>query len=362
MKFTINTEKLKEMVSRAIKGAGNNKLLPITGLMNIEVRDSKLILVTTDATNYLYIIEDKFIAEDCSIVVDANMFSKLVSKMTCESITLNLREDLQTLEVSGNGNYKIELPLDENGQLIKYPDPLKDRSTVDTGISFNRSTAQVVLETIKPALATTLENPCYTGYYMGESILATDTYKIASLNVKMFDVPLLISPETFDLLVVMNAEKINVTVESDTIIYSTPDCIVVGKVMDCIEDYAHEAITNLVNEEFISHCTVSKTEFLQMLDRLMIFVGPYDKNAVYLTFTNMGLQVSSKSSSGVEVLKYVTSLDFRDYTCAIDIQMLTQEVKAIQNDVIDIYYGNEMSIKMKDGNITIVVALLQDEE
>ena len=362
MKLTIKTEKLKEMVSRAVKGVGNNKLIPLTSLMAIEVKDNKLTLITTDATNYLYIIEDKVVADDFYVVVDANTFSKLISKMTCENVTLEVKSGVNVLEVKGNGNYKIELPLDENGEPIKYPDPA-DKIDLSNSIekTINRSTIQVILETIKPALATTFENPCYTGYYMGQQVVATDTYKIASMDVKLFERAKLISPELLDLLSVMTEEKITVYVSDNDIVYSTHDCIVCGKFMEGIEDYAIDAIMGLVDTEFESFCSVPKSALLQLLDRLALFVGTYDKNAVYLTFTQNGLQVSSKAANGVELINYVASDNFKDFTCAIDIQMLTQEVKAISNDVIELYYGEDNAIKMTDGNITIIVALLEDD-
>lgn len=361
MKLTMNTEKLKEMVSRAVKGVGNNKLIPLTSLMAIEVKNNKLTLITTDATNYLYIIEDKVVADDFYVVVDANTFSKLISKMTCDNVVLEVKSGIWVLEVKGNGNYKIELPLDENGEPIKYPDPYSKLLTVVDSGEINRSTIQVILDTIKPALATTLENPCYTGYYMGKQVVATDTYKIASMGVKLFDEPKLISPELLDLLSVMTSEKIQVRTTDTDIIYKSPDCVVCGKFMEGIDDYAIDAIMELVETDFTSFCSVSKNALLQLLDRLSLFVGAYDKNAVYLTFTQNGLQVSSKAANGVEIIDYVSSSDFRDFTCAVDIQMLTQEVKAIQNDVIELYYGEDNAIKMTDGNITIVVALLEDD-
>lgn len=363
MKLTINAEKLKDMVSRAVKGVGNNKLIPLTSLMCIELKEAMLTLVTTDATNYLYITEKGIIGDDFYVVVDANTFSKLISKMTCENITLEVKDGLQALEVKGNGNYRIELPLDENGQIIKYPDPV---TTTDLSHAIentiNRSTVQVILETIKPALAVTLENPCYTGYYMGEQIVATDTYKIASMGVKLFDTPKLVSPEFLDLLAVTHEEKITALVTDTDIMCSTSDCIVCGKFMEGIEEYAIDAISGLVNTDFTSFCSVPKNALLQLLDRLSLFVGTYDKNAIYLTFTQSGLQISSKAANGVELIDYVSSEDFKDYTCAIDIQMLTQEVKAIQNDVIELYYGEDNAIKMTDGNITIIIALLEDND
>mgnify|MGYP002626966704 CR=1 FL=1 len=54
----INTVKLQEMITQASKGSGNNKLIPITSMMLIELKQNKLTLVTTDATNYLYVTAD----------------------------------------------------------------------------------------------------------------------------------------------------------------------------------------------------------------------------------------------------------------------------------------------------------------
>lgn len=362
MKLTIGTEKLKEMVARAVKGVGNNKLIPLTSLMAIEVSDNKLTLTTTDATNYLYIIEDKVVADDFYIVVDANTFSKLISKMTCENIVLEVKSGTQILKVTGNGTYKIELPLDENGEPIKYPNPYEViRESVNDVGTINRTTIQVILETIKPALAVTLENPCYTGYYIGDNVVATDTYKIASMGVKLFDSPKLVGAELMDLLSVMNAEKISVAISDDDVIFSTDDCVICGKFMEGLEDYAIDAIMDLVNTKIDSFCVIPKSAILQLLDRLSLFVGTYDKNAIYLTFTRNGLQVSSKAANGVEIIEYTASENFKDFTCSVDIQMLMQEVKAIQNDVIELYYGEDNAIKMTDGNITVVVALLEDE-
>jgi len=361
MKLTIGTELLKDVVARAIKGAGNNKLIPITSMMCIELKNGELTVITTDATNYLYIKEQHVAGDDFYVVVDANQFAKLVSKMTCESITMTVDEKLYTMKVKGNGNYTIELPLDEDGEPVKFPDVLAN-TALPNPIELNRSTVIAILETIKPALAVTMENPQYTAYYMGDKVVATDSYKIASLAIPMFDEPKLVSSEFLDLVAVMRAEKIKATFSDTDVRFETPDCTIAGKFVDGIDDFAIEPITNLIEQEFDSHCGVPKNDLLQMLDRLSLFVGTYDKNAVDLTFTNQGLQVSSKASSGIEILPYVNSENQVDFTCAVDIQMLVNEVKAIQNDLIEIYYGDDSSIKLVDGNITIVIALMEDEE
>ncbi len=359
MKIKLATAKLKEMVSRAVKGASNNKLIPITSLMEIKLEKNVLSFTTTDATNYIKVREEKIEGDDFYAVVYADLFAKLVSRMTCDFVTIEFRPDVSVLVINGNGDYKIDLPLDENGQLIKYPNPFDFGGILEDTI--NLTTIKVILETLKPALAVTLENPCYTGYYVGDSIIATDTYKIADMGIKLLKSSALVSSEMMDLLDVMQAEKINVIRKDNKIMFETPDCVVYGTLMEGIEEYAHDAIGELVHTEFDSVCGLSKSELLQVLDRLSLFVGKYDKNAVRFTFNNDGLQISSKAFSGVEIIKYVTSEGFNPFTCLLDIQMITQEVKSIQTDVIEMYYGEDNAVKMVDGNITVVVALLDDE-
>ena len=359
MKLLINTNLIQTMVAKSMKGASCNKMIPITGLMAIQLKEHRLTLITTDATNYLYVAEDKVDGEDFYVVVQADMFSKLISKLTCENVTLEVIEN--TLCVKGNGNYKIELPLNEEGELIKYPDPLsKDTALEDAG-EINLSTVRLVLNTSKAALATSLEVPCYTGYYAGDKIVSTDTYKICGIDIKLFDEPALISAETMDLLNVFVDEKIKVLRANNTIVFETPSSTIYGKLMDSIADYQIDAISGLLDQEFESSCKISKSELLKLLDRLSLFVSAYDKNGIYLTFTQSGLQIDSKQANSTELISYSESSKFKPFTCCIDIEMLNSQVKANTSDSIEIHYGEENAIKLQEGNTTQIIALLDDD-
>jgi DNA polymerase III sliding clamp (beta) subunit (PCNA family) len=361
MKLTIKTTLFQDMLTRALKGSSNNKLIPLTGLMAIQLQNNELTVITTDATNYLYVKENKVAGEDFYVVVQTETISKLIAKTTSENVTLELLEN--KLEISGNGKYSIELPLDENGQLIKYPDPVKSFNLKDRDPKeINLTTIRAILTTAKAALATTLEVPCYTGYYVGNKVIATDTYKICGMDMKLIDTPKLISPEMMDLLNVMKAEKIQFYVlEDNKLVFVSEDCVVYGTTLDGIEDYAVDAIDGLLTEPFESMCKLPKDALLQLLERLALFVGNYDKNGIYLTFTKDGMMVSSKQSNGTEIIAYKESKNFTDYTCCIDIEMLQTQVKAQTADVIEMWYGKDNAIKMVDGNVTQIVALLEDD-
>ena len=359
MKLTTTTNTLQTMVAKAMKGASCNKMIPITGLMAIQLKDHRLSLITTDATNYLYVRADKVDGDDFYVVVQAEMFSKLISRLTCEKITMEVKENC--LSVKGNGNYSIELPLNEEGELIVYPDPLAKLDNLEQVDDINLSTIRLILSTAKAALAETDEVPCYTGYYVGNSVITTDTYKICGIDISVFDEPALISPELMNLLDLLSDEKVSVLRKDNTIVFSTPGCEVYGKTMDSIEDFQTDAINGLLEQEFGSTCKVSKTARVQLLDRLSLFVSAYDKNGIYLTFTRDGLQIESKQANSVEILPYSESTNFKDFTCCIDIEMLRSQIKAHAGDNVEIHYGEDNAIKMVDGNVTQVVALLEDD-
>ena len=359
MKLTINTSTLQSMVAKAMKGASCNKMIPLTGLMAIQLMDHELTLMTTDATNYLYVREDKIEGDDFYVVVQAEMFSKLISKLTCEKVSLTLKDNV--LMVTGNGKYSIELPLDEEGELIKYPNPMKDGVKTTESTALNLSTVKLILNTAKAALADTLEVPCYTGYYVGNKVVATDTYKICGINIKLWDEPALISPEMMNLLDIFTDEKFTAMRGDNVMIFESKNCVVYGTLMDSIDDYQIEAIEGLLEQGFESSCKLTKSALLQLLDRLALFVSPYDKNGVYLTFTKNGLQIESKQANSVEIIPYTESENFHDFTCCVDIEMLHSQVKANTGDGITIHYGEDNAIKIADGNVVQVIALLEDE-
>ena len=62
----------------------------------------------------------------------------------------------------GNGSYAIELPLNEDGELIRFPDPVSKVNLENIG-EVKLSTIKLITSTAKASLAETLDNPCYTG-------------------------------------------------------------------------------------------------------------------------------------------------------------------------------------------------------
>ena len=352
------TSRMKEAVNKAIKGAGFNNLIPITSMIGIKLSDGKLRLLTTDMTNTLCIIIDKVAGDDMDITVDADKFGKLIAKTTSEDIDLSVKDDV--LFVKANGTYKIPLISDEEG-LISFPD-------VNIGSGPNEKTKlSSVMQAYninKSALAKTLENPALTGYYCGDTVISTDANVITFNGFKMFDCeePILISAQQMQLLTLNTKEDIEVLISGNSIQFVTEDVVIDGALMEGIEDFPANEVNAYLDEAFTSSCKVPKDLLLSVLDRLALFIEPYDKNGAYFTFGRKGINIHSKKDASTETINYVESKDFEPFVCCVDIPMLKEQLQANPDDTVKICYGNENALKIESGKVTQVIALLEDEE
>lgn len=352
------TSRMKEAVNKAIKGAGFNNLIPITSMIGIKLSDGKLRLLTTDMTNTLCIIIDKVSGVDMDITVDADKFGKLIAKTTSEDIELIVIDDV--LSVKANGTYKIPLIADEEG-LVTFPS-LSETKGKTTNVKL--TSIMQAYNINKSALAKTLENPALTGYYCGDMVISTDANVITFNDFKMFeqDEPLLISPQLMQLLTLNKQEDIKLIADKTLLTFIADDMVVQGAVMEGIEDFPADDVKAYLDEAFTSSCKVPKDLLLATLDRLALFIEPYDKNGAYFTFGRKGINIHSKKDASTEIINYVESKNFEPFMCCVDIPMLKEQLQANPDDTVKICYGNENALKIESGKVTQVIALLEDED
>lgn len=354
--MTIGTEKFKDMVSRASKGASENKLIAITSMICIELKDNVLTLTTTDTANYLKVIADKIEGDDIYAVVNVDLFSKLIAKITSANITLKLTDS--SVEVKGDGTYSIPLEMDEDGP-VKFPE--YNFQKVGEPEVIHLTSIKNILGINKAAVAKSFETPCLCGYYMGDRIVTTDGDVICFNDTKVFKAPALVSPEMMNLLSLNTEEKINCYRANDSFLFETPNVIVYGVSHEGLEQFPINEIEGYLEEDFGSMCVVSKSLLQNVVDRLSLFIDPYDNNGAYFTFTKDGMKVQSKKSSSVELVAYQESKDFSPFVCCVDIPMLREQIDATPGETVSLWYGHEAAIKMTSGKVTQVLSLLDDE-
>lgn len=365
MKLKVKTTTLQAMFSKVYKAANQNKLIPLTSFVNIKKEGTKLILTATnDMEIYFYSIANNVEGEDFYVTVGIEQIYKLISKMTCENITLELKQN--TLEVVGNGRYSVEIPMDETGEIIQFPDPYRDIHPEDTeDIEFtdtlDYSEIQKILGSVKSSLATTMEYPVLINYYLGDFVCATDKSNVTSYDARMFETPeLLISPKLMNLLALLTQESIDVKITDDYMLFVTDDAIIYSDITTDVEDYPAKVVASIVSQELPNSCKIAKNKLLALLDRISIFVSEYDLNVIHMTFDKASVQVATTNSGSDEVLEYVEKNDaIEPFDCKVDIVSLTEHVKSCTSDTIQIEFGIESCIKIVDGDITKVIMLFE---
>ena len=359
----IKTAVLSNLVNKAIKGNSNNKMIPLTSLMHVVLKDNVLKITTTDATTFLTVMADKIEGEDFSVVLKSDIFCKLVSKTTTETITLKLENDYLTFV--GNGSYKIALQLNEDGEPINYPNYYINTNSNPEIPTYTGTIPLTTIKSIyaynKPCLALTLEMPCLTGYlFSNGKVITADSFNMCINTVPTIEPRLLLPANLIDMLVLNTAENINYTIKGNKLMFVTSNMIVYSVAMDGIDTYPEDKI-NEINIQLESKCTISKTAILNVLDRLSLFISDHDVNGVYLTFTEQGIKVDSSKNNATELIPYVDSKNFKSFTCMVGVESFKKQISARTSDTVELWYGDNDVITMTDNNINQVIALLQDD-
>jgi DNA polymerase III sliding clamp (beta) subunit (PCNA family) len=362
LKMTINTEVLKGLVQRAAKGAIGNNLAPITNMMELELIDGNLRLTTTDLSSYLSILQGEVTGDNMRIVLTADIFSRLVGRTTSENITITQTE-LESVVIKGNGTYTLPLPLDGNGDPVRFKDIDLEWKKVK-GKTVNLSALESLLRVNKASIARGVEAPCYTGYYCGEdSVVTTDRYKVCRNAVRIFDDTTLLQDSFVELFAVLLDEKVTLKKKGDAVMVKTPSAVIVGEVNDDIENFAIDAINNLIYSEFPYYVVLHKAALLEAIERITLFMDEQvDKGALNLLFTKKGLELSTMGSKNNEVIAYQDDKQFSPFEASIDVTFFKDLIKVQPGDSIDLWYGSDVAVKMATDFVSQVVALYVENE
>lgn len=357
---TIKTEKLQDMVAISAKGASCDKILPITSLVAVEVANGLLTLTTTDSANLLKIRTDRYEGDDMYAVVPIVLFSKLVAKITTESVVLTLKEGV--LEVRGNGVYNLPVSVDEDG-LVKFPEKAYiNFEKPETSEILYLTAVKSIVDTNKSAVAKSVDRPELQAYYLGDAAISTDNAVIACNRITTLSAPALVSPSMMELLALNTQEKITVYRNNSSLLFETDNMILFGPEHEGIDKYPYEAVTGFLSSELPTTCTLPKLLLKNVINRLSLFVEPYDKNTIRLIFSDSSLCISSKQSSGIEEVPYKEKIKAKEFVCEIDFLLLKEQVDAVPGDTVDISFGNDKAIKIANGSVVTIVGLLEDKK
>lgn len=355
----IKREDLEQTLNTVYKCVSNNKLIPITQVIGIKSNKHGLILSATDATNYINgaVIFENNEEQEIDVCVNADMFTKLINKFTCEFIEIKLLD--KSLEIIGDGEYQLELLPDDEGNNFKFP--VKDVKEFENiqGIEIKVADIIDIKKHGEKALATTFENPSLINYYVGNEVIATDSLVMSINNINLLgDIKVIFKSKFIDLLINI-PEKFILKIKEDKIIAISDKFVIFSFIGCSLEEYPVEAIKNLLESaQFEETAKIKVSALNAVLDRLSLFVTPYDDNAINLKFDDGKLYVTTLKSSGVEIIE--SSEITKSFTCGVDIEMLKTQLSSFDADVIELSFGNDNFIRITSGNVSKLIATINN--
>lgn len=353
----LNRVRFANLIQRAMAGVGNNKLLPITSLMLIKCADGVVTVCTTDGVNYLYCRDEFAGVGDFYAVVVADRFAKLLPLLDGETIELKVENN--SLLIAGSGMYRLALPADERGEMVKYPDPLKSVGTVCEACDVPVAINKLILTAVVPSVSKQAEGTPYDGVYFGDYIIGTDTIQIAGIKFKTLKTPKLLNLSTVNLFKTLTDSAV-VRVYDGAITIDDGKTIIYTNEMRGIEDYQIADIIDLLTTKYDQVYRVRNNELLRSLKRVGYFATAYEDCLVNLKFSNGIITIESAVGDGVDTVEsHSYTFGAEEYECSVDVRMLLRHLKGCTGELIDISFGKSNAISLVTDDSIHVIALAE---
>lgn len=353
MSITFKTQTLMEVVSQ-LNRLTPSKLLEITRYWHIEGYDGFITFTGYDGSNWLrYSIEAK---GEIDVMVKAEQFGKLIEKTTVENITLTPKEEY--LEVKANGTYKVDIVTgDESYPSFdeKLPADLDDENAT----RLKTSLFYEVFNINDSAVSKSSADGVYTGYLLdNDQAITSDIIRICLNPIDSIGTRLLIPAPLMKLLASLGDEELYLwTFDDDYIFVSTSTVEIYGRLMEGIEDYQDMSIMD--DQEFTGKVKLTTAAIQSILERLTLFMTPFDKGSIHLDFGPKQLAILTTSGSK-ELVKYSEVTDAPDFSGILNSILLRDILSTVSDEYFTLEFGNELSIRITANEVTYYLATQEE--
>ena len=204
------------------------------------------------------------------------------------------------------------------------------------------------------------------GYYVDKNGFITYDSTACLNNLTLSDVKAFMPNKMMELCQVFTGEKVKfellpsivrVTSGNDELTYKLQDS-------SLADNYPVAQIRSLAEREFTGSCKVNKSDLLNALDRLSLFIkiGPTQILArLRLIFEKDKLTLFDPYGKNIEVLKTADVAGLESFTQDIDLTYFKSLLSCHERDNLQLSYGNDVGIMITDNNIVQLIPYLEED-
>lgn len=369
----IRTDLLQDSCAKIFNAVDSNVLSTVTETLEIECKERVLKLCVTNREYFVQIQVETDVDEYFHATVNANLFLKLISKVTSETIELSIKDN--SLFIKCNGDYKIPLIYDGDSLLVLprieiediYEEFETDSKVLNSIVDFNSRELQ----------KGTLSKPIQRLYYLDSKGCVTFT---SGACVNRFDInmmsKLLLNDKLVKLLRLFKDTKVTIKTGhnkiSDDVVATvvefdnqTSPRIKISAVLNCddtmVTKFPVDAVRGRADKGYPRTVTINKEMLTQAIDRLMLFSQVAAKTDLSVSVVKMKFEkgfvtVSDRMDVNKEDVYYSKEDDSQEeYSLTVYSSDLTKTLDTCTNQLVQISFGDGQALVVSEGNVSWVI-------
>ena len=366
----IRTEKLQPACSKLLPAVDSSAIAEITDVLELKARGKILYINVTNREYFAQVKIELDDVVDFHATVSANLFLRLVSQITTETVELNVAET--TLKMKANGSYDIPLIFD-NDKLMELP--AIEINNVTTELTVESDILQSILNyNSKELMKDLILQPVQKMYYVDQGGCITFTTG-ACVNNFQLEQPLkvLLNQRLVKLFKLFNSGKVKVTLGhdaiSDTIIQTKikfeNDIVCLTAILSCDDDLVNKvpaaAIRGRANKNYPYNVSFSKAELNETINRLLLFSSTSALNRIKsdskFVFEYNYVSIYDVTSANVERVFYKTGVlpEGEQYIATFDLNDLKHALDSSEDDFVTFGFGDHAALVISSKSVRHVV-------
>ena len=361
-------EDLKKISSILLTAVDSSDISRITDNLELKVENEILNLSVTNGEYYVRAKLPIYENIEFHATVNANIFLKLLTKITTETVEFNIKGN--SLVIIANGEYKIPLIYDGEDMLVL---PEITINNITTTLNVKSDILKSILQYNSKELSkrNVVSNPVQKLYYIDNEGAITFTSG-ACVNIFKLEKPIKILLnqkvvglfKLFDDCIVkleLGQDQVANTSNVQTKVNFESEFLKISAIIPSndalIGTVPVQAIRTRAFNTYEKSATLNRVELLQAIERLLIFYDGTPNFYANFEFSSDGLKLSSITSKDIfENIKCVTSSGLEEEYKAIldlnDIKIISQSYNEGQ---ITMNFGDNQAFVLIKPNIYSIV-------
>lgn len=367
----LRIEEMQSACSKILAAVDSNNLSVLTETLQMKSAGRKLFISVTNREYFAKVAIDVDTDVEFHATVNANLFLKLISQITTDTIEMNVVEN--SLVLKGNGTYNLPLIFDGD-VLLDLPEINIYNPTVNFTIN-----SEVLLSILqynsKEITKGSISKPIQKLYYMDENGAVTFTTG-ACVNNFTLDKPVkvLMNDRLVKLFKLFKGEKVNFTLGYDALsndiiqtkVRFESSNVSITAILSCddsmLKQFPVNAVRGRAEASYPYSINMNREQLIQTINRLMLF-----------TTSNNGKEIVKPNSTFEFKRDYVTIYDVKkenkedlyytstfaniddNYVAILDLNDLRATLETCAEQYVTLNFGDGQAVVLARGNIKNVI-------